>query len=297
MCACVPSGSAHAPQSAAGVRACGAAATALGGRRSGSASAPWPPHRPAAGACSAAGNPGQCSVTGAIADEGGALLPCAASGEGDAAGILPWPAASPPKTPCSPCKAKGSMSGYLVLQSCAWRYSKDSLLVIVALGKQVTIHNPTSGATVPLNKSPHVQWLFRMLCSMLSCCLTCIVQHPQPLQMSEKGFDKSCCRLSATPRLLFVNQNSCGSVRTQCYINICRNKPVTISRYVNIKDLQVMWHWVAWKLLVSYRQKCSRNRNQQHMMQDTASWLTATSRRYKGTTAYDADHSKLAHTN
>ena len=51
VCVCVPSGSAHAPQSAAGVRACGAAATALGGRRSGSASAPWPPHRPAAGAC------------------------------------------------------------------------------------------------------------------------------------------------------------------------------------------------------------------------------------------------------
>ena len=107
VCVCVPSGSAHAPQSAAGVRACGAAATAPGGRRSGSASAPWPPHRPAAGACSAAGSPGQCSVTGAIAGVGGALLPCAASDAGDAAGILPWPAASPPKTLCSPCKAKG----------------------------------------------------------------------------------------------------------------------------------------------------------------------------------------------
>lgn len=48
---CVPSGSAHAPQSAAGVRAGGAAATAPDGHRSGSASAPWPLHRPAAGAC------------------------------------------------------------------------------------------------------------------------------------------------------------------------------------------------------------------------------------------------------
>ena len=106
---CLPSGFAHAPLQAAGVRADASAATALDGRMSGSASVPWPPHMPAAAAYSGDDCLGLCSGTGAIATEALALPAALASDAGGAAGRPPGLAASPPRTPCSPCTQPHSL--------------------------------------------------------------------------------------------------------------------------------------------------------------------------------------------